>query len=1304
MVTKVEKTDENYLQPKDAAKLIRKELKANFKDPKFSVKTKLASMTSSVDIKWTDGPTETEVKAIVDKYQGASFDPQQDLSTPTDIILDGRIMWGGPKFVCVERQLTLNFLNTVADRVCQQAGFTKPNIHDATEYSGAHIHRSESPDEERVNLEIIDLANQSTWADVREWDNETTGTESIGFTETDETETTETEEIPMEHTEEETIDEAEKLVKLIAEAKREVYKMMRKTKAELVEDAKGNGINIAEVAGTKAEIVAAMISESYGQEVASGVNKMIATKKATTAEKKAEVIEQRNKRTNESITRIEAKLEASLEADEPETVEALIERNDETETKVTDDDTAEQDALDDMQAKVEIDKEPETVEALIDRVDDLCNGKHAATSKEIGVEELISLEIMELADEVKSENDSISKRVERGEEIGIMELVDRSKEAQGAAQLDAANEMLNDELQKAVDGEDSVFEKVELTIETTKPKEYDVKERLLIQQHLRSPHIKSFHQVVEICSGNVGEVVAVIGKAYNDSHHEQRAKDARVTVAMNDLREASGIEADAAIHCVIAQYTDLIERWFAEAYDPDMTTAKTNEGTDVDYADYNKCRDAVMSENGTPDGFHIAFLKVLETPYLEVEFDDKRNVLGYKLSQEGYEFARNLPSYPQNTSTEQEAIMTTPETQPTLNLTDKPQNTEELAETITSPFVPTPAETNVQNALGFVGVDLEPDGQSFCRVLMKWERYENVVALVNMSVEADTELDLADTLDLATVAIGDSFKVIIDERDAVQKDKSTHVRLAVYPSDHTGKVCTDFEVDHPPLNSRNIKEEGEIETALIDHAENTTPSQAEAGISLTIQDEPSLLEPSQEIENEDIMMDGRKHDPDDTIEIIDEPEGEDFEYKGYQVRFNEEWTNKGKTYPAHYIISGDWADTFKVEGNHEVGDLLQNIATANGIRQDPEMSEYFAFSDIPERMKSFIDDIELFLKVRNRNLEEATPKPPENPVVRDIEAFPDMEAFPPTRDNKIDEIVNDMKATLKQNWAEPIADMFIEILAGFAESMKLASMKMTDLAEASKEVPPETTEDEPDEPKTYRLLIVSNRQGKLKQWRVYEYGLDEPLNFPASKNILKTLRRAFLQTIGHKHVFVELVNDDCHVCYKPMKYVPKDRGEAVNHHSGTLSKTQMHNLSLGQVNIDELVETITKDDAFTHEVIKVNIDAQEEMRQDLLVMLSETWAETKKVDITGIQDKLAVGSVLETWLDFITKASDTLTGKSEQNFEAYVTDISRETNAHIVCLETCVENCDKAKAAFGKMKAVRNMKLALENYLVIETL
>lgn len=62
----------------EAAKAIKKELQRHWPKIKFSVKSEYYSMGNSVNVSWTYGPTERQVRKIIDKYQHGSFDGMTD--------------------------------------------------------------------------------------------------------------------------------------------------------------------------------------------------------------------------------------------------------------------------------------------------------------------------------------------------------------------------------------------------------------------------------------------------------------------------------------------------------------------------------------------------------------------------------------------------------------------------------------------------------------------------------------------------------------------------------------------------------------------------------------------------------------------------------------------------------------------------------------------------------------------------------------------------------------------------------------------------------------------------------------------------------------------------------------------------------------------------------------------------------------------------------------------------------------------------------------------------------------------------
>lgn len=88
-----------YISVTDTAKMIRAKLKRTFPGVKFSVRSSKYSGGSSIDVSWTDGPTEKLVEAYVNPYQGSRFDGMIDMkySVSSYILPDGNVAIGNNK-------------------------------------------------------------------------------------------------------------------------------------------------------------------------------------------------------------------------------------------------------------------------------------------------------------------------------------------------------------------------------------------------------------------------------------------------------------------------------------------------------------------------------------------------------------------------------------------------------------------------------------------------------------------------------------------------------------------------------------------------------------------------------------------------------------------------------------------------------------------------------------------------------------------------------------------------------------------------------------------------------------------------------------------------------------------------------------------------------------------------------------------------------------------------------------------------------------------------------------------------------
>lgn len=76
-----------YLSCAETAKLIRQQLKAKFPSTKFSVKSSVYAGGASINVQWTDGPTDAMVDQVVKPFAGGGFDGMIDMKYSVDAFL-----------------------------------------------------------------------------------------------------------------------------------------------------------------------------------------------------------------------------------------------------------------------------------------------------------------------------------------------------------------------------------------------------------------------------------------------------------------------------------------------------------------------------------------------------------------------------------------------------------------------------------------------------------------------------------------------------------------------------------------------------------------------------------------------------------------------------------------------------------------------------------------------------------------------------------------------------------------------------------------------------------------------------------------------------------------------------------------------------------------------------------------------------------------------------------------------------------------------------------------------------------------
>lgn len=122
------KEKSKFVSAVDTAKLVREALKAAYPGFKFSVTSK---HHDSIRVSWLDGPLESEVKALVGHFHGASFDGMQDLTIYHDSrSAAGELVHYGNRFLFTERGYTAASMTALAAEIAERCGVTAPGYTD----------------------------------------------------------------------------------------------------------------------------------------------------------------------------------------------------------------------------------------------------------------------------------------------------------------------------------------------------------------------------------------------------------------------------------------------------------------------------------------------------------------------------------------------------------------------------------------------------------------------------------------------------------------------------------------------------------------------------------------------------------------------------------------------------------------------------------------------------------------------------------------------------------------------------------------------------------------------------------------------------------------------------------------------------------------------------------------------------------------------------------------------------------------------------------------------------------------------
>ena len=116
----------------ETAKIVRDILKDKFPATKFAVKSK----KFSIYVKWMDGPTVNQVKAVVGNFHNAEFDSMTDLKVNHATIYKGEEVRFANDYISFDRSYSYEFLSHCAKEVAQKYNI-KPAIVETDEHSDA---------------------------------------------------------------------------------------------------------------------------------------------------------------------------------------------------------------------------------------------------------------------------------------------------------------------------------------------------------------------------------------------------------------------------------------------------------------------------------------------------------------------------------------------------------------------------------------------------------------------------------------------------------------------------------------------------------------------------------------------------------------------------------------------------------------------------------------------------------------------------------------------------------------------------------------------------------------------------------------------------------------------------------------------------------------------------------------------------------------------------------------------------------------------------------------------------------------
>ena len=155
-------SNREYLSCSETAKLIRAALRESFPGVKFSVRSSVYSGGASINIRYTDGPTYEQVKAVAGMFEGAYFDGMTDYKGLNYGSLDGNEVRFGADFIFVNRDFSLGFLESNVRAACEYYGYAMPTITGGGVYGAYIADRLDYETNRRIMAKVSEISLVAT--------------------------------------------------------------------------------------------------------------------------------------------------------------------------------------------------------------------------------------------------------------------------------------------------------------------------------------------------------------------------------------------------------------------------------------------------------------------------------------------------------------------------------------------------------------------------------------------------------------------------------------------------------------------------------------------------------------------------------------------------------------------------------------------------------------------------------------------------------------------------------------------------------------------------------------------------------------------------------------------------------------------------------------------------------------------------------------------------------------------------------------------------------------------------------------